>query len=170
LASTKWKEYECTLEWAKVFEDNRDMGGDQNDAAKTVASHDGVYSVDMIVTDEVKAQMIKDGIPEISMGYEMFKDEGGGMWRYKAKRRHAPAGQKNANGEQVILGPPNVIDLKKSLEADEVVNWDSAQKLGNGTGAHVKLRIYQNGQRRSITLGSIGVTDLVEYEPEGLFW
>jgi len=166
MATTNFKEYECELEWAKVFSHNMDKGSDDNDAARKVKEMGGMYSVDMIVTDEVKEKMIKDGVPDVSMGYQMFKDEGEGKWRYKAKRYHLSNFTDEATGERVVLGPPNVVDLKETLERNEAVKWDEEVLIGNGTKAHVKLRIYKNGNKRIITLASVGVLDLVEYEGE----
>ena len=43
---------EMVLEYPKVFEENRDMGGDGNNAAKKAARHNGQYVVNAYFTSE----------------------------------------------------------------------------------------------------------------------
>lgn len=173
MANTDYKVYDCKLEYARVFTHNMDKGSDDNDAARKVASTEGQFVTNMLVTDEVKAAMIADGIPEKSMGYQMFQEvmEGTGddarptgEWRYRAKRPNLSP-FKDDDGNPQYFGPPNVVDYPATAEAGEQVKWDEEVLLGNGTEAKVKLSIYKNGSKRIIRLESIGVMKLVEYVP-----
>jgi len=85
--TTTYKTYDCAIEYAQVFERNMDHGGDDNDAAITIKSKGGMTKLIMIVDEELKDQMIKDGIPAVSLGHDQFKgpDEDGN-YRYQAKR------------------------------------------------------------------------------------
>lgn len=165
--STSYKVYDCALEYTQVFERNMDKGSDDNDAARTVAAKGGQTKLTMVIGEDTKDQMIADGIPEKSMGYEMFKgpDEDGN-YRYVAKRPwNSPF--TDDDGEMVIFGEPNVVDYVKTQEAGEQVPWDSEVNIGNGSKAKVKLSIYKNGSKRIIRLESVGVIELVPYEGNG---
>ena len=85
--TTTYKTYDCAIEYSQVFERNMDHGGDDNDAAITIKSKGGMTKLIMIVDEELKDQMIKDGIPAVSLGHDQFKgpDEDGN-YRYQAKR------------------------------------------------------------------------------------
>jgi len=164
---TKYRTYDCKINWAKVFEHNRDMGSEDYPLTEI----DGQYSVEMEVDDETKAQMIADGIPEEALGYPMFKPSEDGGWLYRAKRPHIePKMIDQDTGKPVVMGPPNVVDWNKTQEAGEAVKWDSDVLIGNGSEGKVKLRIWSNGKRRKITLMSVAVSKLVEYESEGIKW
>lgn len=174
MANTDWKVYDCKLQYARVFEHNMDMGGDDNDAAQKVKATEGQFVTNMIVDEATKAQMIADGIPDVSMGYTMFKEimegEGDnerptGEYIYRVKRPNLSP-FKDDDGNPQYFGPPNIVDYNATVEAGEQVKWDPEVLLGNGTTAKVKLSIYKNGKKRIIRLESIGVLDLVEYEPQ----
>ena len=85
--TTTYKTYDCAIEYAQVFSRNMDHGGDDNDAAITIKAKGGMTKLIMIVDEELKDQMIKDGIPAVSLGHDQFKgpDEDGN-YRYQAKR------------------------------------------------------------------------------------
>jgi hypothetical protein len=159
-----YKEYEAVLEWARLREDNRDMGpGDDSDVGKKLTNSQGQYTVDMIVTDDVRNQMIKDGVPEVSMEYQQFHFVEDGKWRYRAKRPHyKPSWDKGTEGHNGVLGAPVVIDYKASKEAERAILMED--NLGNGTKAVVKLSIYKKGNSSIVRIEKVGVTDLVEYE------
>lgn len=164
MTKTTWKEYEAELEWARLREDNRDMGpGDDSDVGRKITEQDGQYTLDMIVTDDVKAQMLKDGIPEAPLGHNQFKPTDDGRWRYKAKRPHLAVKMLDDDGNPTVMGPPVVLDYKASKEANAAVEIE--ENVGNGSKAIVKLAIWK-GRGTIVTLDKVGVTDLVEYEAE----
>jgi hypothetical protein len=165
--STTYKVYDALMEYAQVFKRNMDKGDDNTDAGRTVASKGGQTKVTMVITEEVKDQMISDGIPDKSMGYDMFKgpDEDG-LYRYTAKRPwDSPF--TDEDGEPKPFAEPNVVDYNATVEAGEQVHWDSAVDIGNGSGGKVKLSIYKNGAKRIVRLESVGVTNFVEYISSG---
>ena len=85
--STTWKTYEAELEYAQLFERNMDKGNDDSDAGRTIAAKGGQTKVTMLISEDVKDQMIADGVPLVSMGYDMFKhDPERDLFRYVAKR------------------------------------------------------------------------------------
>lgn len=177
--STSYKEYEAELEYAQLFERNMDKGNDDSDAGRTIASKGGQTKVTMLITEEVKDQMIADGIPDKSMGYDMFKhDTDKDLYRYVAKRPWNSPFKDKDTGEIQPFGEPNVVDyaasvaaLEKSKEdgspAADAVQWDSEVNIGNGSTAKVKLSIYKNGSKRIVRLEGVGVLELVPYETTG---
>jgi hypothetical protein len=165
--STTYKVYDALMEYVQVFSHNMDKGDDKTDAGRTVASKGGQTKVTMVITEEVKDQMITDGIPDKSMGYDMFKgpDEQG-LYRYTAKRPwNSPF--KDDDGAIVEFGEPNVVDYNATVEAGEQVHWDSEVNIGNNSKGKVKLSIYKNGAKRIVRLESVGITNLVEYVSNG---
>jgi hypothetical protein len=166
--STTYKVYDASLDYAQVFERNMDKGNDDSDTGRTIASKGGQTKVTMVITEAVKDLMIADGIPEKSMGHDMFKgpDENGN-YRYAAKRPWNSPFTDEETGEIKPFGEPNVVDYNATVEAGEQVPWDSEVNIGNGTEAKVKLSIYKNGSKRIVRLESVGVTKLVEYVSSG---
>ena len=174
---TTWKTYEAELEYAQLFKRNMDHGSNDNDAGRTVASKGGQTKVTLLVTEEVKDQMIADGIPEKSMGYDMFKhDPEKDLYRYVAKRPwNSPF--KDDDGNIVVFGPPNVVDYPASVAALEAakesgeevtaVQWDSNVNIGNGSTGKVKFSIYKNGNKRIVRLEGVAVVEHVPYEAAG---
>lgn len=174
MSKTTFRTYDCTIYWARLKEGNRDMGpGDDSDVGRRLTEIQGQYTIDMVVTDGVKAKMIKDGIPEVVLGYDKFKawegDSEDGDWVYKAKRPHfEPKFKNEETGEMGIeMGPPNVVDYNATKEAGEVVPFDGL--IGNKSKGKVKLSIYK-GRSTIVKLQSVGVTDLVEYESDEVFF
>ena len=174
---TIWKTYPCKLKYAKVFNENMDTGLDDNgdpidaDWAQTIRDRGGKWSVDMCVTEVTKEKMIRDGIPEVTLGYDQFKPDDefeGYPWRYSVKR-YVVTGMKDETGEPVLNDPPALGNLKELYEGDDgkthatLWTWEDGQ-LGNGTDANVTVSIYKNGKKRIIALQKIGLKEVVPYE------
>ena len=70
---THYHMVDAQVRYAKVFYDNRDMGRPGTDV--DYSDTDGQYQIEVLVNDEQKADMIAQGIPEISMGYPQFKKD-----------------------------------------------------------------------------------------------
>jgi len=169
MSNTTWKKYPATINWAKVYEDNRDMGPqDDSDIGKKLTESQGQYTLDMLVDGEIKEQMIKDGIPEVVLGYPQFHsvEDEDDLWKYRAKRPHFKPNWKNkGTGEMgVVMGPPTVIDYNASKEAEELVYLSNL--IGNGSKGLVKLSIYK-GRATIVGLEGVAITELVEFVPEG---
>ena len=54
---------DMVLEYPKVFEENRDMGGDKNSAAKKAARHNGQYVVNAYFTSEEQIEELLQHFP-----------------------------------------------------------------------------------------------------------
>lgn len=161
-----WFTVEAELEYAKVFERNRDMGNDEVDHSET----DGLYTVNLIIDEEAKQDMIRAGVPEKSgpgKGYEMFKPTDDGRWKYVAKRPHLSKYMTDENGEQVVVGPPRVRDANTIVEDEDgkkyYADWDTDVNIGNGSIAIVKGKVI-HARRPIVQLEAIAVKELVEYE------
>jgi hypothetical protein len=184
---------DAELAYAKVFETNRDMGNP--DKGVDYSETDGIYSVDLLVTDEVKAQMIAGGVPEKAGAFEQFKPTNDGRWKFKARRKHKHEywTEKTEDGEDtgrpVVFGPPKVFDYNAAENA-----WMAAEKkgglndyitpwtiddglLGNGTKAKVKLKVESGvgvmGKAKGkpwsrVVLDAIAITELSAYDAGGV--
>jgi hypothetical protein len=184
---------DAELEYAKVFEANRDMGNEQVDHSDT----DGVYTVNITVDEDTKNRLIEGGFPAKQGAYETFKAKGDGKFGYKARRPHKHAfwTVKDENGEDtgkpVIFGPPRVFDYNQAAKAwedagragkfeDYITAWTIEDGLiGNGSKATVKLKV-ENGVGsigkakgkpfQKVTLEAIALKDVVVYEKENAEW
>jgi hypothetical protein len=153
----------CKLMWAKVRPEDRDMGPqDGSDLAKNIEAKQGIYVANLVIDDEAKEKMIKDGVPNKGLQAQLFKVDSDGNQYYKATRPHFnPKLVNRETGEQgVLMGPPKVL----RLEGEEYVDWDLNGEdglLGNLTGATVKLDVWDG---KITTMEKILVTDHVPYE------
>ena len=161
---SKYVYVDCTLEWAKLREEDRDMGPeDGSDMAKNFEDKQGVYVVNCYIDEGTRVKMIKDGIPDKGLQAQLFKTDKEGRVYYKATSPHFnPKFVDQETGEQgVIIGPPEVFDG----EGDALTPWDWKSKglIGNGTKAIVKFSVWDG---KITTLQAIKVTDHVVYERE----
>mgnify|MGYP003125345435 CR=1 FL=1 len=159
---TFFYEYEGACMYAQVFERNRDMGSE----VYPLDDVEGQYKIQLVVDDETRKQMIKDGIPESSMGHDMFKPVEGedGRFGYTFKRTHLHKLFKDDNGKPQVQGPPNVVDWNATMQHQQAVPRDVEQNIWNGSKVRVKCSIYK-GRANIVTLESVGVIDLAE-EPQ----
>lgn len=158
---------ECELHYAKVFERNRDMGNDSVDHSE----YDGLYSVDMIVDESAKKEMMNAGVPETAMNYQMFKPTEDGRYKYKIKRKHLNTRLTDDDGNPVVMGPPEVVDLNQPFFDEDTGKrgyepWDTEVNIGNGSVGRIKGQVYF-GRQPIVTLIKVGVLNLVEYEGGG---
>lgn len=156
---TFYYEYDGTAMYAQVFERNRDMGSE----AYPLTEVDGQYKIGLVVDDATRKKMISDGVPETSMGYDMFKPVDGeeGMFTYIFKRTHLHKMFKDDNGNAQLQGPPNVVDWGATVKAMEPVYWDTEKNIWNGSKVKVKCSIYK-GRANIVTLESVGVIELAD--------
>ena len=171
---TDYHYVDAKVQYVKVFYDNRDMGRPGTDVDYTDV--DGQYQIVVLVTDEQKAAMIEQGIPEISMGYPQFKkDADSGLWAYRLKRDQLSKNLKEKDGSPVKFGPPVVFDYNKAHALmkekggklnDHIVPWDMNTDglIGNGSQAYVTYTVYKNNKKRIIRLEKVGITNHVKYE------
>lgn len=165
--NTTYRVYDAELNYSQVFERNKDKGGDDNDAARTIAAKGGQTKVTMVVTEGVKEQMVADGIPEKSLGHDMFKPNGDGRWVYIAKRPWNSPFKDEETGEMKPFGAPNVVEMKQEGDEITITPWDEEVNIGNGSKGKVKMSIWSSGSKRIVRLESVAVTELVPYEANG---
>ena len=168
---TTYITYDAVLEWAKVFEFNRDMGSPEYPKEET----NGEYQLTTIVDEETKAKMIAAGIPEVSMGWPQFKPAEDGKFAYRTKRPHQSKWLKERDGSPVVLGPPEVFFFNESVAKMKAEGGDTIEPyivhhnpdvdglISNGSEAKVKLSIYSQGSKRIIQLQRVALTSLIPY-------
>ena len=158
----KTVQVECEIEWAKLREEDRDMGpNDGSDMANTFNAKQGVYVVNLMLTEDSKSKMIADGVPNKGLQAQLFKTNKEGRMFYKATRPHFnPKFRNQETGEQgVTVGPPAM--FKKSGDGFVPWNWEEDGLIGNGSKAIVKLDVWDG---KITTLEKVAVVDHVVYE------
>ena len=167
------------LEYAKVFEENADMG-DPNAAPKTaagsVARKGGQTIVNAYFTsEEDKNKLIEAGLDLKPMGNDriIIAEEGTpgasyGIGEFMRLKRQIADNvmtfqNKNAEVEVNFGGLPKIVNL---TDPDNKRLWDVETDgfIGNGSEAIVKFDMYAGGS--GVRLEAIAVTKLVEYEPQ----
>jgi len=150
-----------TAEWVKVFPQNMDKGGDENNAAKAVKKAGGQYIIDFYPDDPdaFVAELEANGVDMKSMGHDRMKKKDGRVFT-KLKRKHiGPLDKKTKKPIPEFSGPPKVVDADK-----QEWNADEMGEIGNGSKVGVVLENY-NGNLR---LSAVQVLELVEYESPDL--
>lgn len=160
---------DMVLEYAKVFEENRDMGGDQNNAAKKAAKHNGQYVTNAYFTDEGQiTKLLEGGLDPKPMGNDRIKEGNSfGIGKYvKLTRMHDHVmtfTDKRGNPTEVDFGgAPVVVNITNGLENKSLWSFDEDGTLGNGTKAKVQFETYSKGA--GVRLIAIAVTDHVAWE------
>ena len=160
---------DMVLEYAKVFYDNRDMGGDNNKVAKKVQAHDGQYVVNGYFTDEAQIeQLLSDGLDPEPLGNDRIKegsDLGIGKFIKLSRMHDHKMTFTNKKGEPTEVdfgGEPMVVNLTNGLENKSRWTLEGDGSLGNGTEAKVQFETYSNGA--GVRLVAIAVTKHVAWE------
>ena len=162
------------LEYAKVFEENADMG-DMNAPAKSaagsVARKGGQTIVNAYFTsEEDKNKLIEAGLDLKPLGNDRIiqGNEEYGIGEFMRLKRQIADNvrtfkNKNAEVEVNFGGLPKIVNL---TDPDNKRLWDVETDgfIGNGSEAIVKFDMYADGS--GIRLEAIAVTDLVEYETQ----
>lgn len=160
---------DMVLEYAKVFEENRDMGSDLNNAAKKAAQHNGQYVTNAYFTSEDQiTELLEGGMDPTPMGNQRVKEGNDfGIGKYiKLARMHDHVmtfTDKNGKETEVDFGgAPKVVNLTNGIENKDWWSFDNDGTLGNGTKAKVQFETYANGA--GLRLVAVGVTDHVAWE------
>ena len=145
---------EGTIEWPKLFESTRDLGGDDNEAASG-----GRYNVNFYPDDPaaLEALCLNLCVPLNSMGHNLIKEKDGRRF-FRPYRNHDP--KITAKGVEIIGsgGPPKVMD-------DDGNAWDEEVAIGNGSSVKLAVETYPvRGDKAAFRLKGIRVMELVEYE------
>jgi len=160
------------LEYPKVFEENRDMGGDDNVAAKKAKNFNGQYVVNAYFTDEDQIEeLLQAGLDPKPMGNDRIKQGNNfGIGKFiKLTRFHDHkmtfTDKNDVETEVDFGGQPKVVNLTNGAENKAWWSLGDDGALGNGTAAKVQFSTYSNGS--GVRLEAIGVTDHVAYEGSG---
>jgi hypothetical protein len=156
---------ECPVNWAKLREEDRDMGKNMqegSDARNKIDEVQGRYTVQLMLDKDTKKKMVSDGVPNKGMQAQLFKEDQEGTEYFSARRGHFNPKFKDQNtGEMgVVMGPPRV--LKE--DADGVlVDWDFEADglIGNGSKVVAKLDVWDG---KLTTLEAVKVVEHVPYE------
>ena len=158
---------EMILDHARVFEEDRDMGNDDNNAGRKVASHNGQCAVNGYFTDEAQIQKLIDaGVNEENLGYARFKDGDPelGIGKYMKITRpfdNVKTFKDKKGNEQVVDfgGAPTVIDYTQGEENKALWSYEKQGSLGKGTRAMVQFEDYGNGS--GVRLIALAVLEFV---------
>jgi len=182
MAKTPIKTVKMTgeLQYARLIEENRDMGNP--DKGVDYSDTGGVYKLDLIVTEDEMNKAIAQGLPAKQGAFEMFKAAGDGKFKYTVRRPHLHKHfmqydeNNNPTSERLVVGPPEVFDLKaygeayKSGQNPQIKDflWGK-DPLGNGTTATVKMSVRTgvSGKGKSfqvVQMEQVGIIDHVVFE------
>lgn len=158
---------EMVLDYARAFEEDRDMGNDDNNAGRKIANHNGQCVVNGYFTDESQIKsLIASGVNEENLGHARFKDGDPelGIGKYMKIARLfdnvKTFKDKKGNEQEVDFGgAPKVIDYTQGEENKALWSYEDQGSLGKGTKAMVQFEDYGNGS--GIRLIAIAVTDFV---------
>ena len=144
-----------TVQWAKLFPQNRDMPENVKDpkVKKTLEKTDGQYTIDFYPDDpdSFVAELEKANVDMVPMGNKRMKEKDGRVYT-KLKRPHVGPFEEAG-------GPPKVVDADKNP-------WDMDEngEIGNDSKVGVVFEVY-NGNTRLV---GVQVLELVEYESPDL--
>lgn len=150
--------------YARTTEEGRDMGKnlpEDSDQRRKIEECDGIYVLDLYVTEEAKKQAVADGLTTKGMTGQLWKENADGEPYYKCKRKHKnPKFTDRDTGEQgVVMGPPKVVLQTE----DGNVEWDYDEMgiIGNNSRVIVKFDAWQD---KIIEMEAIKVLEHVPYE------
>lgn len=153
---------ECEVEWAKLREEDRDMGpNDGSDMAINMQAKQGVYVANLILTEDTKNKMIADGVPNKGLQAQLFKTDKEGRMYYKATRPHFnPKFRNQETGEQgVTIGAPAM--FKKVGNSHVPWDWETDGLIGNGSEVIAKLHVWEG---KITQLEKVSVVNHVVFE------
>lgn len=142
-STTKLLEVEGILNWAKVFEFNRDKNEDFH-------GEGGAYTVDVLLEKAELDKLTKSG----SRLKPKITDDGIAI-RFKRKHIHPTGIEEFGGAPRVVIGE----ESPEEFPADTLI--------GNGTRAKVFFTVYDTKLGKGTRLEAIQVLDLQEYESEG---
>lgn len=163
---------DMTLEYAKVFTQNADMGSpDGPRAAQAIYQKGGQYIVNgYFESEEQIDDLVQQGLDLNPMNSDRVlqgnADYGiGKFMKLKRAVSDVKTFSDRKTGEPVTVdfgGAPTVVDLTKGRENKRLWDFEEDGPLGNGTKAKVQFETYANGA--GVRLIAIGVTEHVPYE------
>lgn len=160
MAGTKKIKLVGTAMWARLREDNRDVGG--GNTPKNIQDKldkvGGNYLLDLYFDDTItRKDLIKAGIPHTGMLGQLIKEDDEGNLFYKCKREHRRISSRD--GKEHIFGPPKVLNSD-----DEDWDWQTDGLIGNGSRVEVTMNRWDGDTITLISMESVKVLDHVPYE------
>lgn len=157
---TEWHTAECIIEYAQVFEANRDMGtgGRNPNVDKAREKTDGLYKATFYPVDEKALKIMESALSD-----PMFNDAPRwkeGPWGIgkgtSISRKH-----KDPSGFEDFSGPPEVVYKN---DDNKWVDWDYENDgpLWNGSHVLLKFTTYGEGPSQTVRMVKIGVLELAE--------
>lgn len=141
--ATKTIELHGILEWAKLFEHNRDTGSFDVET-------DGATTVDIILDDDNLKKMQSEGVRK-----QPKPDAEGRGTRVKFKRPWKDKFERDwAAGAPDVYGPDGS-------------TWDGETLIGNGSIGVVFVDVYDTSMGKGSRLRAVQVIDPVSYESDG---
>lgn len=160
MSKTKYVYLTGKAQYARLREDNRDMGSnlpEGSDQRNKIEAEEGHYIMNLVVTPEAKKQAIADGVPNKGMTGQLWKETAEGDPFYKCKRVHKNTKLKDREtGEQgVIMGAPKVL-LVNAEGKNEPYDGD----IGNDSVVTVKLSVWDD---KIVTMEAVRIDELIEW-------
>ncbi len=135
---------DMVLEYPRVFEGNRDMGGDKNNAAIKAAKHNGQYVVNAYFTSEEQIEeLLEAGMQPKPLGNDRVKEGNNfGIGKFvKLTRMHDHkmtfSDRYGKETEVDYGGAPTVVNLTNGIENRSRCLFSEDGALGHGTRAMV---------------------------------
>lgn len=151
--ATKIYKFQGTCEWAKVFEDNRDMKAwdDATQSFSAPSPCDGVYSLQLTMSDADYKQLKMSG--SVAAKNSKFDEEGRDIVRFR--REHVKKG-KGGKVLDFASGAPKVTKADGSPWS-----FEDDGPIGNGSVVEVEVAVYDTAYNPGTRLEAVKVIDLV---------
>ena len=147
MATTEYT-FKGKCNWAKVFEDNRDMmeWDDTTSSFSAPSSCGGMYSLELEMDPDDYKVLKKSG--SLAAKFSKYDDEGNDLVRFK--RKHEAMGK--AGLMDWASGPPKIMKEDGS-------KWDMETdgEIGNGSEVKIKVVVYTTSYSPGTRLESIKV-------------
>lgn len=163
---------DMVLEYAKIFEQNADMGDPEGPrAAQAVYQKGGQYIVNAYFEDEDQIEeLVSQGLDLRPMNNDRILQGNAdyGIGKYMKIKRGVSdikTFSDRKTGEPVDVdygGAPTVVNLTEGRENKRLWDFEADGPLGNGTKAKVQFETYSQGA--GVRLVAVGVTEHVPYE------
>jgi len=184
-SQTNWIEINAFVQWARVFESNRDTAEkaktDHKGVIKYLQKYDGEYKVDVFPATQADLDKAKANLSEklYGKGNPRFVEveDGPGMGvKFQLSRRHSDTQtwKDKKTGEDKVIdfgGQPEIVWWNEDKGFGTKWDFGNDGLIGNGSYVKIKFTVYgQPGnptESDTVRLEKIGVIDQVVYNSEG---
>lgn len=163
MSKEKFMDFIGTASYPKLQESSRDMGENlpDGDLKNKLEACQGMYVLNVYISDEEKKKMIADGVPNKGMAGQLFKEDNDGDKFYKCTRKHFnPRFTDKETGEKgVVMGPPKVL---KEVDGQNVEwDWEEDGLIGNGSKVKVRISVWDD---KLVEIKAVKVLEHVPFE------